>query len=274
MADVGVGISGQEGRQAVMASDFAMGQFRFLRHLLFVHGHLNYRRLGYMVLYNFYRNAVFVMLLFWYIFCTALSPSPAISEWSLVFYSLIYTSVPTVVVAIIDRDLSHATLLRYPGLYKGGQESESYNRKLFWLTMLDTLWQSMVLFLVPVLTYQHSTMDISGIGSVWIISVVILVNLHLAMDIQHWTWISHLSIWGSISATYVCLIILDLLTDDNSLPHYWVIFHVAQTSCYWLNIFLIACLALLPRFIFKVAKQRFWPSDIQIAREEEHMQSL
>jgi len=25
MADVGVGISGQEGRQAVMASDFAMG---------------------------------------------------------------------------------------------------------------------------------------------------------------------------------------------------------------------------------------------------------
>ncbi|GAB4855209.1 Alanine--tRNA ligase [Ancistrocladus abbreviatus] len=30
VADVGVGISGQEGRQAVMASDFAMGQFRFL----------------------------------------------------------------------------------------------------------------------------------------------------------------------------------------------------------------------------------------------------
>ncbi|KAF3775919.1 Phospholipid-transporting ATPase 1 [Nymphaea thermarum] len=31
MADVGVGMSGQEGRQAVMASDFAMGQFRFLK---------------------------------------------------------------------------------------------------------------------------------------------------------------------------------------------------------------------------------------------------
>ncbi|KAK3017768.1 hypothetical protein RJ639_005084 [Escallonia herrerae] len=34
MADVGVGICGQEGRQAVMASDFAMGQFRFLKRLL------------------------------------------------------------------------------------------------------------------------------------------------------------------------------------------------------------------------------------------------
>lgn len=65
MADVGVGISGQEGRQAVMASDFAMGQFRFLVSLLLVHGHWNYQRMGYMILYNFYRNAVFVLLLFW-----------------------------------------------------------------------------------------------------------------------------------------------------------------------------------------------------------------
>lgn len=65
MADVGVGISGQEGRQAVMASDFAMGQFRFLVPLLLVHGHWNYQRMGYMILYNFYRNAVFVLVLFW-----------------------------------------------------------------------------------------------------------------------------------------------------------------------------------------------------------------
>ncbi|XP_019440608.1 PREDICTED: phospholipid-transporting ATPase 1-like [Lupinus angustifolius] len=65
MADVGVGISGQEGRQAVMASDFAMGQFRFLVPLLLIHGHWNYQRLGYMILYNFYRNAVLVLVLFW-----------------------------------------------------------------------------------------------------------------------------------------------------------------------------------------------------------------
>lgn len=67
MADVGVGICGQEGRQAVMASDFAMGQFCFLKRLLLVHGHWNYQRVGYLVLYNFYRNAVFVLMLFWYV---------------------------------------------------------------------------------------------------------------------------------------------------------------------------------------------------------------
>ncbi|PPD90960.1 hypothetical protein GOBAR_DD12110 [Gossypium barbadense] len=50
-----------------MASDFAMGQFRFLKRLLLVHGHWNYQRVGYLVLYNFYRNAVFELRLFWYV---------------------------------------------------------------------------------------------------------------------------------------------------------------------------------------------------------------
>ncbi|KAK5803040.1 hypothetical protein PVK06_030680 [Gossypium arboreum] len=76
MADVGVGICGWEGRQAVMASDFAMGQFRFLKRLLLVHGHWNYQHLGYVVLYNFHRNAVFVLMLFWYILCTSAIGSP------------------------------------------------------------------------------------------------------------------------------------------------------------------------------------------------------
>lgn len=44
-AHVGVGISGQEGMQAVMASDFAIAQFRFLTDLLLVHGRWSYLRI-------------------------------------------------------------------------------------------------------------------------------------------------------------------------------------------------------------------------------------
>ena len=58
VADVGIGLSGQEGLQAVMSSDYALAQFRFLRKLLLVHGHWNYARLASMVLYFFYKNAV------------------------------------------------------------------------------------------------------------------------------------------------------------------------------------------------------------------------
>lgn len=45
-AQIGVGISGKEGRQAVNSSDFAIAQFRFLERLLLVHGRWNYRRIS------------------------------------------------------------------------------------------------------------------------------------------------------------------------------------------------------------------------------------
>ena len=57
-ADIGIGISGQEGMQAVMASDFAMPRFRFLHRLLLVHGHWCYERLANMTKYMWYKNMV------------------------------------------------------------------------------------------------------------------------------------------------------------------------------------------------------------------------
>lgn len=54
-ADIGVGIAGEEGRQAVMSSDYAIGQFRFLQRLLLVHGRWSYRRLGEAIANFFYK---------------------------------------------------------------------------------------------------------------------------------------------------------------------------------------------------------------------------
>jgi phospholipid-translocating ATPase len=54
-ADVGVGIAGEEGRQAVMSSDYAIGQFRFLSRLVLVHGRWSYRRLGETIANFFYK---------------------------------------------------------------------------------------------------------------------------------------------------------------------------------------------------------------------------
>lgn len=57
-ADVGVGIAGEEGRQAVMSSDYAIGQFRFLQRLILVHGRWSYRRLAETIANFFYKVSV------------------------------------------------------------------------------------------------------------------------------------------------------------------------------------------------------------------------
>jgi phospholipid-transporting ATPase len=63
-ASVGVGISGQEGMQAVNNSDFAIAQFRFLAPLMLLHGRWNYGRLAKLVLYTFYKNFVYNIAMF------------------------------------------------------------------------------------------------------------------------------------------------------------------------------------------------------------------
>jgi phospholipid-translocating ATPase len=54
-AHVGVGIAGEEGRQAVMSADYAIGQFRFLTRLMLVHGRWSYRRLSETIANFFYK---------------------------------------------------------------------------------------------------------------------------------------------------------------------------------------------------------------------------
>ncbi len=65
-ACIGVGISGKEGRQAVMAADYSIAQFRFLVPLLLVHGHWSYRRMAMLLLYSFYKNMIFALANFWF----------------------------------------------------------------------------------------------------------------------------------------------------------------------------------------------------------------
>ncbi|CAN6866872.1 unnamed protein product [Brassica oleracea] len=268
MADVGVGISGQEGRQAVMASDFAMGQFRFLVPLLLVHGHWNYQRMGYMILYNFYRNAVFVLILFWYVLFTCYTLTTAITEWSSVLYSVIYTSVPTIIIGILDKDLGRRTLLNHPQLYGVGQRGEGYSTTLFWYMMFDTIWQSAAIFFIPLFAYWGSTIDTSSLGDLWTIAAVVVVNLHLAMDIIRWNWITHAAIWGSIVAACICVIVIDVIP---TLPGYWAIFEVTSTWMFWFCLLAIVVTSLLPRFAIKYLGEYYRPSDVRIAREAEKL---
>ena len=65
-----MGISGQEGMQAVSSSDYSFAQFRFLQRLLLVHGRWSYLRMCRFLCYFFYKNFAFTMVHFWFgFFC-------------------------------------------------------------------------------------------------------------------------------------------------------------------------------------------------------------
>ncbi len=120
-ADIGIGISGQEGMQAVMASDFAIARFRFLKRLLLVHGHWCYQRLASMALYMFYKDTIFILLLFWFQLFNGFSGSSMVDQLYQMLFNLTMTSLPPIIIGLLDRDINASTLMANPVLYRDGQ---------------------------------------------------------------------------------------------------------------------------------------------------------
>ncbi|GMH22547.1 hypothetical protein Nepgr_024390 [Nepenthes gracilis] len=93
-AEIGVGISGAAGMQAVMSSDISIAQFWLVERLLLVHGHWCCRRISSMICYFFYKNITFAVSVFLYVAYTSSSAEPASLDWFLSLYSVLFTSFP------------------------------------------------------------------------------------------------------------------------------------------------------------------------------------
>ena len=130
-AHVGVGISGLEGQQAVKASDYAIGKFKFLKSLLFVHGREAYRRNSFAVIFIFYKNIMVTSPIF---FSGVLSLFSGSLMYHLTLYNNFnpfYTSLPIIWLSTMDFEYSKETLLSTPDLYKYGIRNLLFNYKVF-----------------------------------------------------------------------------------------------------------------------------------------------
>ncbi|KAM7100680.1 phospholipid-transporting ATPase VB [Ciconia maguari] len=249
-ADVGIGISGQEGMQAVMASDFAISRFKHLKKLLLVHGHWCYARLAKMVIYFFYKNVSYVNLLFWYQFFCGFSGSTMIDYWQMIFFNLFFTSMPPLLFGVLDRDVSAETLLGLPELYKNGQNSEIYKLSTFITTMLDAFYQSLICFFVPYLTYKDSDIDVFSFGNPINTISLLTILLHQALEMRTWTLFHVVTMIGSVVFYLVFSLIYNaacVVCNPPTSP-YWIMEKQLSDPTFYLLCLITPVIALLPRF--------------------------
>ncbi|XP_049958802.1 phospholipid-transporting ATPase VD isoform X1 [Schistocerca serialis cubense] len=263
-ADVGIGISGQEGRQAVMASDFALSRFKFLGRLLLVHGHWCYDRLARMVLYFFYKNATFVFLIFWYQLYCGFSGAVMIDQMYLMLYNLLFTSLPPIAIGVYDQDVPEQILLAQPSLYNQGRLGLVYQPHSFWVTMADSLYQSIVIFFICEAAYHNTEVGIWEFGTTVTTSCMFVMLCHVAIETRSWTVIHLASILLSITAFYVFSLVYNTVClQCFGLPsNYWVIQQTIGSSIYWASVFLSTVMALLPRFVWRVVETTLFPKDV------------
>jgi phospholipid-transporting ATPase len=158
-AHVGVGIMGREGVQAACASDYTIGQFRFLTKLLFVHGVWNYRRLCKVLLYSFYKNICLYVMELWFAFHNGFSGQILFERWTIAIYNVLFTAAPPMALGLLDRCCSAETMMRFPAIYKMSQNRSDFNIKVFWTWCLNAVYHSIILYFMSYAMLRHGMFE-------------------------------------------------------------------------------------------------------------------
>ncbi|KAK8290302.1 hypothetical protein V6Z12_D07G252100 [Gossypium hirsutum] len=264
-ADIGVGITGVEGMQAAMSSDFSIAQFRFLERLLLVHGHWCYRRITMMICYFFYKNITFGFTLFWFEAYSSFSAQPAYNDWYMSSYNVLFTSLPVIALGVFDQDFSARHCLEYPSLYKEGIDDVLFRWTHILGWMFNGVLSSVIIFFLTAnsITGQAfrkdgQVADYSVLGLTMYTCVVLAVNCQMALCINYFTWIQHLFIWGSITLWFKFLLVYGSIPPTLSTTAYKVFIEACAPSIqYWLTIILVVIATLLPWFSYRAFQTRF-----------------
>jgi len=279
-ASVGVGVSGNEGLQAVNSADFAIGQFSYLARLLFVHGAWNYSRISKVVLYSFYKNITLYIIELWFAIYSYWSGQVIYERWTIGMFNIMFTSLPPLALGIFDKTCFAVTREKYPSLYKASQNSELFNIKMFWLWIGTALFHSVLLFWLPMLAMNTGISWQSGhsdgyliLGNTIYSLVVIVTCLKAGLVMDNWTWFSHLSIWGSIALWFVFLVIYSSLWPSikfasNMAGLFMLLFN---SPVFWFCMFLIPVVVLLPDCTFTYLKLTRFPTESDIKRIQEKL---
>ena len=273
-ANVGVGIAGEEGTQAVMSSDYAIGQFRYLGRLVLVHGRWSYKRLAEMIPCFFYKNVIFTLALFWYGIYDNFDGTYLFEYTYLMFYNLAFTSLPVIFLGIMDQDVDDYVSLLVPQLYRTGILRSEWNFQKFYWYMVDGFYQSIISFFYPYFLYYKSGV-VSNVGlsldhrfymGALVASIAIVsCNSYVMLRQYRWDWLSCLinflsniilfgwtGIWSSSTGSGEFYKVAARLYGA---PSFWACFFVGYLMC------------VLPRFIYDFTCSILYPKDIEIIRE-------
>ncbi|KAK2950815.1 ion-transporting P-type ATPase [Blattamonas nauphoetae] len=271
-AHVGVGISGKEGMQAVMSSDYSIAQFRFLKRLLLVHGRLSYKRVSMVVLYSFLKNFSFCLTLFWFSWFCGFSGQSLYESWFISLFNLVFTALPIGLVGLADQEVRPDTFDDSPLSYALGMLGREATPRSFVMTILEGIWISFSCFFVSsIILADYIAPDgnaemLAFFGQCLNLAVVVCVTVRLALHLNFVFWIHYLIFIGSIVAFFVVALFISIGFKNDLIMG--EIFRVLGSFPAWLNITMCCIVALVPWYMGNYYNRQFRPTLDTIVREQ------
>uniref|UniRef100_A0A5F9CUY8 Phospholipid-transporting ATPase n=1 Tax=Oryctolagus cuniculus TaxID=9986 RepID=A0A5F9CUY8_RABIT len=139
-ADCGIGIEGKEGRQASLAADFSITQFRHIGRLLVVHGRNSYKRSAALGQFVMHRGLIISTMQAVFSSVFYFASVPLYQGFLMVGYATVYTMFP-VFSLVLDQDVKPEMAMLYPELYKDLTKGRALSFKTFLIWVLISIYQ-------------------------------------------------------------------------------------------------------------------------------------
>nr|XP_054762202.1 probable phospholipid-transporting ATPase IIB [Lytechinus pictus] len=244
-ANAGVGLIGKEGKQASLAADFSLTQFRYVGRLLMVHGRNNYKSSASLSHFVMHRGLIIstMQVVFSSLFYFS---SVALYQGVLsVGYVTAYTMFP-VFLLVIDKDVTPETAIKYPELYKDLQKGRMLSWKMFFVWILISVYQGGIIMYGALWLFEGEFLHII---SITFTSLIITELLMVALTIRTWHWTMVIAEILSIVIYIASMFIFTGYFDRDFIT----------TFTFWWKVVVITLVSNVPLYILKFLRRRFSP---------------
>ena len=272
---VGVGIAGVEGTAATNSADYAIGSFRMLHTLLFVHGYWSYQRQSKLVNFIFYKASLVALAMYIFGFFSAFSGQQFIDDPIYELYNVVYTALPVLALSILDQPLPADTLQNNPLVYKLSKKN-GFRASTFFGWIGRSFVHAIVIFFIcyaqiareDVNSEDGRTAGIWFFSSITYMCLVLTPTLLVLFEMSYITLLHVGAVLLSVAALLLINFIINsplILSIDPSLNT--VIDAIYECPSAWLTILLTLSVLLLAECVMRGAQREWRPTVTQVYQE-------
>ncbi|XP_073069360.1 probable phospholipid-transporting ATPase IIB isoform X8 [Manis javanica] len=255
-ADCGVGIEGKEGKQASLAADLSITQFRHLGRLLMVHGRSSYKRSAALGQFVMHRGLIISTMQAVFSSVFYFASVPLYQGFLMVGYATVYTMFP-VFSLVLDQDVKPEVALLYPELYKDLAKGRSLSFKTFLIWVLISIYQGGVLMYGALLLFDSEFVHVVAISFT---ALVLTELLMVALTIRTWHWLMAVAELLSLGCYVASLAFLNEYfgTGGLSFGAFLDVAFITTVTFVW-KVSAITVVSCLPLYVLKSVKRKLSP---------------
>lgn len=253
-ADVGIGVEGKEGSDAVMSSDFSIPSFRHLARLLIVHGRWCANRSALLINLTFYKNDMIAYQQILYGIFNGYSATSIFDSAFLSLYNICLTIPQLFFICIFEEDVDSRFALAVPQVYIETQKNGGLGFSAMFEFKLLAVIHSLLIFFYSyfesnsvLLGNDATTFDlvvftqITGWNLLFVFTVELLMRFKTMSVVHVLLYICCIIVYGLIEFIYSYFdpMFYNIISIIFTLPRIWLSLPFIVCTCMLIDLILI-----------------------------------